>query len=274
MNRIYHCRSKKIKKDINIFLVSDFHYTNEKDLKNYHFIIEELEKNKPNFLFLGGDILDSATVSDEDLLLREIEKWAKETVVIIGIGNHDITIVKNKKTLYYKNESFWNKLKKIKNVVILDDDCYEEKEFRIIGITVPYSSYYKNKNITEFLEEHIKKYDNQKMNLLLIHSANFLYSEKSDILLQNIDFVLSGHNHNGMVPKIFEKIMKHRGIISPSKKLLPSYVRGKFKRYNTTFIISGGMTKLSKRSGLHFLNRFWNHELTKITIHSSDALYK
>ena len=44
------------------------------------------------------------------------------------------------------------------------------------------------------------------------------------------DLLLSGHTHNGMVPKILNKLLKkNQGIIAPNKKLFPEIARGKIE---------------------------------------------
>lgn len=273
MIRVYQVQSDKIKKEVTLFFISDLHYDHPNDLKKYHFITKEIEKNIPNFLIIGGDLLDSAKPNKGERLLELIQLWAQKTTILIILGNHDTTICTPKET-YYKNTSFWNPLKKIPNVFLLDNQIYETKEIRWIGITLPFSVYYDHQESTNSLIQYMNTYhqkieSNQKMNILLIHSLLGL-NHPSNMLkmpyFQTIDFVLSGHTHNGCVPRLLEPIFQNRGLISPRKTLFPPFVRGTFRYQNTTFIISGGITKLSKRSKLSFLDHFWTHELTKIKI--------
>lgn len=271
MIRNYQEKSSKIKKEVTLFLITDLHYYHAKDLKKYQMITKEIQKKTPNFVLIGGDLLDSSFVNDEDLLIGEIKKWSQYSKILIGIGNHDITTSKEKGQ---ENKIFFQKLKSIPNVVILDNDILETSDIRFIGVTLPYYYYYRKqenpKELEQFINQKFKEsYDDKKINILLIHSSIglTLHQNFSHIkVLKNVDFILSGHTHNGMVPKILEGVMKNDGIIWPNKKLFPKLVRGKFQYQNFTFIISGGITKLSKRSGLNFLDHFWKHELTMITI--------
>ena len=117
-----------------------------------------------------------------------------------------------------------------------------------------------------------------KYNILLCHSpVNVLDDEvlEKTKLLSNIDLILSGHMHNGMVPPILEKIWKgNSGIITPSKKLYPKAktTRGIIKKQNKVLIISGGITKLSFSSPeiLHPFNEFYPMNMEIIDIEKKD----
>ena len=262
MIRNYIKTTPKVKKEMTLFLISDLHYFKPKDLKKYQFILEELHKRKPDYLIIAGDLLDSSKVVEEKFFIDFIKACALETTILIGIGNHDITFIEGSKTLYDRNKELWKQLNQIKNVYVLDNTKYETEEFCVHGITLPYAYYYGNLDIKTFLNQYLKKENSQKLNILLVHDANSISSYNTD----SYHMILSGHTHNGMVPKALEPIFNNHGLISPAKKWFPKNVRGRFEAKNTDIIISGGITKLSKRSHLNVLDRFWNHELTIITV--------
>ena len=57
--------------------------------------------------------------------------------------------------------------------------------------------------------------------------------------------------HNGMMPFYLDKIIKgNRGLMSPDNRLFADNTRGVKDINNTHLIISGGITKLSKTSGI------------------------
>ena len=75
--------------------------------------------------------------------------------------------------------------------------------------------------------------------------------------------------HNGMVPRILDKIIKNNyGIISPDKHLFINNARGKIVNKYYTLIISGGITKLSSSSSkiLSKLNFIYPISINKIKI--------
>lgn len=262
MIRNYIKTTSKIKKEITFFLISDLHYFKPKDLKKCQFILEEIHKRKPAYLIIAGDLLDSSNIAHEHFFINFIKACALETTVLIGIGNHDITFIENKRTLYDRNKNFWKQLNKIKNVYVLDNKNFETDELCIFGITLPYSYYYEKLDVKDFLNQYLTDTNSQKLNMLLAHDPSI--TSKYD--MTSYDIVLSGHTHNGTIPKILEKVAKNRGLISPAKKFFPEKIRGRFWIKNTDIIISGGITKLSKRSKLSFLDAFWAHELTIITL--------
>lgn len=271
MIRVYQIQSNKIKKEVTLFFISDLHYDHPNDLKKYHFITKKIKKEHPNFLIIGGDLLDSAKPNNEKQLLELIHFWSQNTTILIVLGNHDTTICTSKE-IYYENIPFWNQLKKIPNVFLLDNQSYETKDIRFIGITLPFSFYYEEQESTKSWIQYMNRYhqtieSNHKMNILLIHSLLGLNHPRNILKMpyfQTIDLVLAGHTHNGCVPRLLEPIFQNRGFISPRKTLFPPFVRGMFCYQNTTFVISGGITKLSKRSKLSCFDHFWTHELTKI----------
>ncbi len=260
MIRNYIKTTSKIKKEVTFFLISDLHYFKPKDLKKCQFILEEIHKRKPAYLMIAGDLLDSTKVVHQHFFIDFIRACALETTILIGIGNHDITFIEEKKILYDGNKNFWKQLNKIKNVYVLDNTSFETDELCIYGF--PYSYYYEKLDVKDFLNQYLIDTNPQKINILLAHDPTI--TSKYD--MTSYDMVLSGHTHNGMIPKILEKMVKNRGFISPAKRLFPEKVRGRFQIKNTDIIISGGITKLSKRSKLGFLDIFWAHELTIITL--------
>ena len=128
MIRNYIKTTSKIKKEITFFLISDLHYFKPKDLKKCQFILEEIHKRKPAYLIIAGDLLDSSNIAHEHFFINFIKACALETTVLIGIGNHDITFIENKRTLYDRNKNFWKQLNKIKNVYVLDNKNFETDE--------------------------------------------------------------------------------------------------------------------------------------------------
>ena len=99
-------------------------------------------------------------------------------------------------------------------------------------------------------------------------------------LLKEYDLLLSGHTHNGMVPKILSKFFKkNQGIVAPNKRLFPEIARGKLEvnilNKTITLIINGGITKLGEWSAksLSKLNFLYNIDINKIIITSKKGRY-
>ena len=230
--------------------------------------------NNPDYIIITGDTIDNPKITKEKdkikLLLKFFENIKKDTKIIIGLGNHDITTENDK--LFFQN------LNELENIFFLDNDKYEDNLIYISGITLPHNYYYNitKKESPEVLIEHLYRCDNlikklpkEKFKISLIHSPINLTNKQALNLLKEYDLILSGHTHNGMVPDLLEKLFKNNsGLIAPNKNLFPKIVKGKIEKNNLTIIINGGITKLSLSSAkiLNKLNFIYNMSINKITV--------
>ena len=272
--------SSKAKKDITLIHLADIHFNiNTKD-KKLDKIKEEIHKNNPDYIVITGDIIDNPEITKDKVKIKKLLSFltdiANFTKVIISLGNHDVFIQEDYK--FFKN------LNELKNIYVLDNDIYLDETIYISGLTLPTNYYY---NIThneskEALIAHLKKYKKLTNNLplsvpkiSLIHSPIKLADKDVLTILKEYDLLLSGHTHNGMVPKILDKVFKpNQGIIAPNKRLFPEVARGKIitrlPNKDITLIINGAVTKLSERSAkiLSKFNFVYNIDINKIIITS------
>ncbi len=165
--------SNKIQKNVSFIFISDLHIgsNSEKHLKK---IINAIKKYKFDFILIGGDLIDSSSISPQ--LLNYFKDF--DCPIYFVTGNHEYYI-KNSKDLISNLNQF--NIQHISNKSIILDDI------NLIGIDDNLS---KEKQIN-ILHSNIK--DN-KYNLLLIHKPTVW----SDIF-QNTDLMLSGHTHNGQI---------------------------------------------------------------------------
>ena len=68
-----------------------------------------------------------------------------------------------------------------------------------------------------------------------------------DLKLSKYNLILSGHTHGGLLPSC---IKGNTGFIDPCKGFFPKYSRLHYKYKSTDFIISSGVIKFSKASGI------------------------
>ena len=267
---------KKNKSDINIIHISDIHFNiNTKDTFLSR-LYDYIKKQNPNYIMITGDLLDTPKIVKDNKineLLSFLKKIANVAPLLISIGNHDI--------IMEDDFIFFDELNKIKNVFVLNNESYEDDNIFVFGLTLPNNYYY---NVTwqepvEILLAVLNRQSNKwkkeysKPAILLVHSPIRLTN--SDVLnvIKPFDLVLSGHTHNGMVPKLLYPIFpKNMGIVSPIEKLLPKIAKGKIieeiNNKKITIIINGAITKLSKQSGkiLSRLNFLYNSSVNKIII--------
>jgi len=267
----YQLNNKLNKK---IVLISDIHIHPTWNNKNFYTLLEEICKLNPNYVCIAGDFLDDANVSKEEIFkefLNFLKRLGKLYPVIISLGNHDTEERVNKyKRKYCVDQSYQEKVKKIPNITLLNNESLIKDSIYFYGYTAPYRYFHKKEKDSEYLLNHQKRkipnITNNYYKVLLMHSPinsvkkNFI--EKSPI--NQFDLILCGHTHGGLMP---EKLKINHGIVSPGKRLFPKNIRGKLVRGKNAFIISNGITKLSYSSN-HFrhLNFLFPMSITLIEI--------
>ena len=176
------------------------------------------------------------------------------------------------------NDEFWRELSKIDNVFVSRYNCYYEDDNVIIYmLEASYDYYYRDyKNeakdiLLNKIKEDKKLFDNMnndKVKIVICHSP--IYMTDSDILneFKDFNFIFCGHMHNGMIPYLCDKIIRNnRGIVSPYGKLFSNNTRGTIDINNIHLIINGGITKLSKSSGIFsYFNFIYPISLDNIVI--------
>lgn len=274
MNKIvehyYEVSTNKIE-NTRIVLLSDIHYYEKKDLYKLEKLTEHLLKLKPDYITIVGDLLDEAFVFDLEYLYDWIKNTSKYVSIIISIGNHDLLIDENFETGF--NKEFFQKLKKIPKVEVVDDNTYQENDICFLGLTLPAAYYYQEKEPKDQLIAHMNStfpvVDKNKFHVLLCHTP--LMIAKKDVLEQlkikkQLDLILCGHTHGGITPEFLKPILKGIGLISPFRTLFFKYAYGYIKRENTNVIISSGVTKASHRNRFRKLDSLFAREITVIDI--------
>lgn len=266
--------SKKLKKDITFIHIGDIHYNETTSAKKLEYIKYAIEDAHPDYIFITGDLLDRPKITKNKEKIKLLVSWLNSlgniAKVFISLGNHDIILEED-----YK---FFNKLNDINNIYVLNDQSYEDENVFISGFTLPTNYYYniekhEDENaLLETLQNNFNLVTNlpkKKYKVALIHSPILLSEKKVIEKLKEYDLILSGHMHNGLIPRILDKIIKNNyGLISPDKRFFAKNTRGKIKTKYYTIIITGGITKLSPSSTkiLSKLNGLYPISINKITV--------
>lgn len=266
--------SKKLKKDITFIHIGDIHYNETTSAKKLEYIKYAIEDAHPDYIFITGDLLDRPKITKNKEKIKLLVSWLNSlgniAKVFISLGNHDIILEED-----YK---FFNKLNDINNIYVLNNQSYEDENVFISGFTLPTNYYYNIEKhededaLLETLQNNFNLVTNlpkKKYKVALIHSPILLSEKKVIEKLKEYDLILSGHMHNGLIPKILDKIIKNNyGLISPDKRLFAKNTRGKIKTKYYTIIITGGITKLSPSSTkiLSKLNGLYPISINKITV--------
>lgn len=266
--------SKKLKKDITFIHIGDIHYNETTSTKKLEYIKYAIEDAHPDYIFITGDLLDRPKITKNKEKIKLLVSWLNSlgsiAKVFISLGNHDIILEED-----YK---FFNKLNDINNIYVLNNQSYEDKNIFISGFTLPTNYYYniekhEDENaLLETLQNNFNLVTNlpkKKYKVALIHSPILLSEKKVVEKLKEYDLILSGHMHNGLIPRILDKIIKNNyGLISPDKRFFAKNTRGKIKTKYYIIIITGGITKLSTSSTkiLSKLNGLYPISINKITV--------
>lgn len=265
----YNLKTNKIN-NISIIHISDIHYDSFYNVERLKLIIENVSKNKPNYVCITGDILDNNEVLKDDKTYKIIYDFFNQlcliTKVIITLGNHELKGNSDYSTCYY---DILIKLKRIPNIILLDNELLVENNICFVGFNPSYD-YYKKKGrdyniLNKDFDSLNLKIDKNNYNILLIHTPKDLLSDNIyNNRFNKFDLILAGHTHGGLMPV---KLFGHRGIISPGKRLFPKDVRGKLTRENTNLIICSGVMRLSNSAGFfHHFNFLYKIHINHISI--------
>jgi len=255
-----------------IVLISDIHYSKKEDIVKLNKVLEKIKKINPTYVCILGDTLDEAKILDENILINWLSSLAQISKIIMVHGNHDLALY-DVHTSYYNKEVF-NKISKIKNLVLLDNEVYLENGISFIGLNLGYNYYYVgHENPDDFVLHYNKlvtKLDENNYNILLSHSPMALTKQGNINKLndyKNIDLVLCGHMHGGLTPEILRPILKTRGLLSPDKtNLFVKYAYGSFDIEDINFMVSSGITKLSRVSRFSKFDKLFRPEIVTIDI--------
>lgn len=284
----YNLYSDKLKRNILIALFSDIHYCSIVSKNKLNQIYNNLVENKPDFICITGDIIDSNESLLDKKHMNIFYNWIKQissiAPTLFVLGNHDILKTKAffKEDIYTYPTEFISNLNKIPNLYFLDNKGITINNINFYGYSAPYK-YYRgfksSENIDLLIEDFNKnikiKRDTKNYNVLLFHSPIRIIDDK--VLkgiknLDNIDLILTGHMHNGLVPNFMDKfIPKNMGLVGPYNTFFPKYARGIVKKKGITMVISGAVTKFAK-CGPRFLtifNHLYGSQIEYISIKNS-----
>lgn len=163
----------KIKKNLSFVFLSDIHIgsNNSKVLKK---IVPLINQQNPNFVLIGGDLIDSSSFKIQDL----DEMKNINAPIYFVTGNHEYYIENSQKHLNdFKNQ----------NIKVLDNQSVLEEQINIIGLS-------DNLKKVEKINKFEKLFDSDYFNLLLVHQPSIWNSLK-----EKANLTLSGHTHNGQI---------------------------------------------------------------------------
>lgn len=222
-NEVINIGSKKIDRNYIFCVIADIHSTKGASYKLFDKIICEIKTQNPDYIFIPGDII----YSSDDLLNKDnrekieylFNNLSKISKVFISLGNHDL---KDGRESNYKDTlKYLKSLEKNNDIYILNNEAIDLDDITVVGFSPRYECYYEKYDdywIKYFIEDFNKssyKFDKKKYNIFLTHSP-VIISKKETLELLNedlkdIDLILCGHMHDGLIPRFIQRIGLIRG---------------------------------------------------------------
>lgn len=192
-------------------------------------LIAKIEKEKPDVIFITGDVIDSRRYDEEPSLIL-MEKLVQMAPVYFVTGNHE-----------WHSGRFESLEEKLiaRGVNVLRNTSAEITEgtdqISLIGIDDPAESpsYEEIMKLEESIIASLEKTEGKDgFQILLSHRPEMLSLYEK----YKFDLVFSGHAHGGQV-----RIPFVGGLVAPNQGLFPKYTSGKYKAGGTTMIVNRGL---------------------------------
>lgn len=285
-------------KEKNILVAGDIHYHPNVDKQLFKLLIKHTQETNPDFILLPGDLIETIEFIDykheRDFFEYFVKSLAEICPVIIVLGNHEIgdfvaaNALKRNYNYNVKAINYFHELNKYKNVYFLNNEQTKIKDIMFLGFNPSLSSYLKRndkKTNEEFVEDYIRsglKMAEQDYNILLTHSSMLLENEevKNGIPdFKQTDLVVSGHWHDGYLPKKFDKILgkTNAGLfLTPITAPFPGvWCRGVHDFGRGYVFITQGFRKWTPNIKLtNFFEKFTANDVEKLIITNPDIIKK
>lgn len=235
----YSVISSKIPKEfegVNIILLADLH--NNYFGKDNSRLLEAIEKEKPDYIMIAGDMIVGNLTSSDEIALNFIKELANKYQVYYSTGNHEQRLGIYPETKNTRYLSYINELKKLGVHLLINEQetiIRDGNSLTITGLQIHEDFYKKIKRPKmehDYIEKELGFSDKNTYNILLAHNPMYFPAYAN----WGADLVLSGHVHGGIVRLPFLG-----GVISPQYQLFPKYDGGKFLLNEKTMILSRGL---------------------------------
>ena len=281
--------SEHVNKDIRILSLGDLHLSKNVTLEHVDKVLKVIEEQKPNYIFILGDTVDTKDELTYDKRLLELEVLIKNcsnmAKTFIIIGNHDYEYDKDNNITSIS--PIWEGFNSYPNTYLLNDKVYSDDNLFIGGYMQKGDAYYKensNKEDDNAFYEDLSTKDNlihnlpdDKYKIFLTHSPEPIQDFKNQELLKDYNLIIAAHYHNGVVPEFLDFLVpKNKGLLTPRRSILPSEARGIVKLLTGTYLMyNGGWTKIpaTAKPIEYPLDKFFNRDIDLTTITNNYEYY-
>lgn len=227
----YEIDAPEINNNIRIAFVSDLHSNSYGE--NMEQLIDEIDRQKPDILLLGGDLFNYE-YGDENTV-SFLEGISGRYPCYYAAGNHEFWCGEE---LYLKKMEALGKFEVTRLSGEAEAFSINGEEINICGVDDPDAKDY-TATITESFEEQLesvsKAAENGNYTILLSHRPERM----KDYSQYGFDLVLSGHAHGGQwrFPPFIN------GLYAPHQGFFPKYAGGEYNENGTEMIVSRGLAK-------------------------------
>ena len=255
----YELETDKIAADRTFVFLSDLHDNcfgkGQKDL------LDAIEKEKPDAILIGGDMMVVKDKADIRAALFLVEKLSRRYPVFYGNGNHESRMDKKREKYGRLYDRYIEELKKQGVIHLSDASAFLENHIRISGLNIE-EAYYKKFKTTPmeigYIESRLGKADRRDYQILLAHSPMFHETYAG----WGADLTLCGHFHGGTV-----RIPGLGGLMTPQFQFFRKCCGGIHRLAGKVMIVSRGL-------GTHSVNVRLNNKPELVVIRLKAAVYR
>lgn len=227
-------KDTKIKGHLRAVVLADLH--NKQYGRDNAVLLEAIEEQKPDVIFIAGDILTAHPRKSLKYAISFMEKLAEKYPIYYGNGNHEHRIKLYPKTYGTMAEEYAEALDRIGVEPLVNCNReIQEKNISVYGAEIN-RKYYKRFTVPHMEQDYMKSVlgepDAGKYNVLLAHNPDYFPKYAG----WGADLVLAGHVHGGIV-----RIPGWKGVASPNIRFFPKYDGGRFEEGNSVMILSRGL---------------------------------
>lgn len=270
----YLLQDQHIKKDKCLASLSDIHG----NTVAMNLIVKLLREYSLNYICLVGDIVDCNKDENKTELVYCLKELSKMCYVFLSMGNHEIyekdiyLYGRSKKVRPEDYLNFFDQLDELTNCISFLNEFNSLElpgNIQINALNVPFVCYkYETKeNFEQFLSKINLEFDEDRFNILLSHSPNCILQDNVISYFKEMNLILSGHNHGGLVPTFLQDVIKgHKGIVGPYGKLFQNNSYGTWTNDNSSLIVNNGVTRISDTKLLGISNTIFAPEVDIVNI--------
>lgn len=232
--RRYECKSRILRKDGRIILLSDLH--NKSFGAGNRRLLKAIEGLCPDLILIAGDMYTSNKDGRTDTARELVCALAEKYPVYYGNGNHEHKTKLFPDQFGTMYEDFVKDIKKAGVRHLVNEKVYlPDFNMNIYGLEIGREYYGKFKYTrmdASYLKGILGKPEKSAFSVMIAHNPDYFKAYAQ----WGADLVVSGHVHGGLMRLPFLG-----GVISPAIKLFPRYDGGKFKEGKSVMILGRGL---------------------------------